>query len=334
MSSYGSNVLGGAGGENIVIRSRDSAELLSALQGTSPRIVTFDRVMAGGFIDSVNPFIVTGMENITIDGGGAWVWLRAPYNRFMSGNNIVVKNMRFCVDQSDRDNGDPLLVTDCTNIRFENCEFWHSNDDFTVQGCDNLGFYRCAWAEPVGDGSSPGAHAFGLFFATTNGGVSVTESMICHANLRNPLVNGGGPFHFINNLVIYVADGVNLSATHAPIEANIIGNQYGPRAASWGGQWFRDTASTYESTYYLEDNIDLMESSTNPDPVDEPLDPEHLPETIMPASEVYAHVLANVGAWVNGRRHPKMENLIKRIQRGDNNFKTEATWPREEIYLW
>lgn len=331
--SYGDNATGGGDAAPTWIDSTDPAALLATLQGDVPRVIKFRRVGASGFFDSVTPFILTGASNLTIDGGDAEVWLRAPYNRIINCSNILIKNVRFAANQTDLDNGDPLLVTSCNGVRIESCEFWHSNDDCSFGGNSNVQLYRCAFVEPIGDYSQPGEHAFGLFFHTPNNGVLVRECLIAYANLRNPLVNGG-TFHYVNNVGCCLADGISISPSLADIDINIIGNVYGPNVTGTTGQWLRVYNDLpYSPAVYLQDNINgMIGNPGTPPTVDAPLDADNLPDNILPASEVFEHVLATVGAWSSGRRHVYLERVLRRIRDGETDYATEVDWPRPPIH--
>lgn len=330
--SYGDNVTGGGDASPIWIDSTDPAALLDVLQGDVPRVVRFRRVGGSGYFDSAEPFVLSGASNLTIDGGDAEVWLRAPYNRIINCSNILIKNVRFAANQTDLDNGDPLLVTNCAGVRIEHCEFWHSNDDCSFGGNANLQLYRCAFVEPIGDTSQPGEHAFGLFFHMPNDGVLVRECLIAYAKLRNPLFNGG-TFHYINNVGFGLADGINVSPSLADININIIGNHYGPNITGTTGQWLRLYGEPYTTTAYHHDNINGMIGNPGEQPsVDEPLDADNLPAGILPASEVREHVLSTVGAWSNGRRHVYLLRVLERIRNGETDYATAVNWPRPPIH--
>ncbi len=277
---------GGQGGTVVhVTNTNDSGagslrDVIAALTG-QPTTIVFD---VAGVICPASEIRIT-KSNVTIDGSSApspgITVAGAPGTMFgidVDGDaNIIIKHMRF------RNAGlEDLQLWDGNKITVDHCSFSGSGDGaLDINQGSNLLVSRCLFGGCVEVHKAHGTY------------VSVHHNLYTRNNRRQPRVFGGGPYwDFRNNVVEYWTNsGTNILQSEA---VNIVNNWYGdpdPNATCATGFWsINDANYVYTNGNYSNCGQNIDAFGNTPTPNTEPN------VTTLPASQVPANVLADVGA--------------------------------------
>lgn len=306
---FGENTSGGAEATQytVVTSLADSGNgtLRDALRGNSPSWIIFDESIHGGTI-TLNSIINVTSGDITIDGAGADITVSVnrsathPIFTFRGGNTII---HGITID-GNGSKATSMMLRQGKNYWVDHVTITNNDgDDALGIGQGNLG------DESASEVTVSNFHVYNATYGILSGGENYIDDYPAHrttihsSNLsardRNPRIKNNGTTHLFNNYVhsfiylgmhsgtdtvIYANNNV-YSAARANNKSNALAagstkDSGEPGVAYSAGNMFIDGAETGDRV------SDVSASSFN------------LPYqyTVMPASDVVDHVLANAGA--------------------------------------
>ncbi len=337
---YGKNVTGGRGGRVIyVTHTRDNTDkfgkgykgsLRAALEtsGNDPITIVFK---CGGVISPMGT-LNCSRSNITIAGQtalGDGICVK-NYGINFSGNNIIVRHMRFRVGDAILQNNPALTFSNGKKAIFDHCSFsWSTEENVNITDVDSVTLQWCINSESLYQSSHPkGSRGY----AAQWGGMhsSYHHNLLAHHNSRMPRQNGcknedkqvtwdyrnNVHYNWGNTGAFYGGD---ILLINGFCHSNLINNFYKPGPAtttSLSNQFFCapslsiDTINYEWGLWYLEGNVMYNNPEKTNDNFSGLSGPEEhkaasvfevVPINTTSAEQAYIDVLANAGATLPGR---------------------------------
>ncbi len=344
---YGKYVTGGRGGRVVfVTHLKDNHDkfgagykgsLRAALEtaGSDPITIVFQ---CGGVISPMGAYNCS-RSNITIAGQtalGDGICIKG-YGIYFSGNNIIVRYMRFRVGDAILQNDPALSFSNGKNAIFDHCSFsWSTEENVNITDVDSVTLQWCINSESLYQSSHPKGERG---YAAQWGGMhsSYHHNLLAHHNSRMPRQNGCKnedrqvTWDYRNNVhynwgktsAFYGGD---IHLTTGFCHSNLINNYYKPGPAtttSLSSQYFCapsgsiDTINYEWGLWYLEGNVmynnpqktnDNFSGLSGPEEHKAPSIFEVAPVNTTTAEQAYIDVLANAGATL-----PRRDSIDLRI---------------------
>ena len=337
---YGKHVTGGRGGDVIyVTHLKDNTDIWGAgyagsfraaleTPGNRPITIIFK---VGGVINPQTT-LECSRSNVTIAGQtalGDGICIRSMGIQF-SGNNIIVRHMRFRVGDEILQNDPALTFSNGKNAIFDHCSFsWSTEENVNITDVDSVTLQWCINSESLYQSSHPKGNRG---YAAQWGGMhsSYHHNLLAHHNSRMPRQNGcknedkqvtwdyrnNVHYNWGNTGAFYGGD---IHLINGFCHSNLINNFYKPGPAtttSLSNQFFCAPSASIDTTnyewglWYLEGNVmynnpektsDNFSGLSGPDEHKAASIFEVFPIITTSAEQAYIDVLANAGATLPGR---------------------------------
>lgn len=318
---YGKNTVGGRGGKVIAVTNlNDSGDgsLRAAIEAKGARVVVF-KVSGTIELESMlvvkNPYITIAGQ--TAPGDGICI---ANYGMTVKADQVIVRYLRSRPGGSAET--DALWVKDCENVVIDHVSAsWGTDETLSVSGSDNVTVSNCLISESL-NVNKFGTHGMGSL-VRGSAGQKVTFARNVYATHRSRLPMAGNyssaeedpvgfRFEFINNLV-YNWSGQSAGKNHDTDSItwfNLINNDYRQGPVSAGAYAWSEGCS-YTKMYMEGNSINGQVAENQWDLVEIEEDninfswenyklterfEDTVYENILPTSEVYDTLLADVGA--------------------------------------
>lgn len=345
---YGKYVTGGRGGDVVyVTHLKDNTDIWGAgyagsfraaleTPGNHPITIIFK---VGGVINP-QAMLECSRSNVTIAGQtalGDGICIRGRGIQF-SGNNIIVRHMRFRVGDEVLQNDPALTFSNGKNAVFDHCSFsWSTEENVNITDVDSITLQWCINSESLYQSSHPkGARGYAAQWGGMNS--SYHHNLLVHHNSRMPRQNGSRNedklvtwdyrnnvhYNWGNNGAFY---GGEVDLMDGFCHSNLINNYYIPGPATTtdkGSQYFCapslgmfDPPIYGYGLWYLEGNV----MYDNPDKTNDNFSglsgpEEHKassifevpPVTTTSAEQAYIDVLEDAGATL-----PRLDSIDMRI---------------------
>ena len=240
---YGSDNIGGSGGDTIFVTNLNNSGLGSlrkALEVDSSRIIEF---LVNGEIVLKSPIVISSGD-LTINGpihDKVGITLLNYGLQFIENcSNVIIRDLRIKAGK-----GGTTAAGDClafhadsdgsiNNILVDHCSLmWASDEIFETYGkVDNLTCQYSIIAEAE-DQFNPmgGRNGRGWLSGINSSNISIHHCLFAHNGDRNPYFKGGGPYEFVNNIV-YNWSNNNATRITQGAKVDIINNIYIPGNSS------------------------------------------------------------------------------------------------------
>ncbi len=237
---YGTNTPGGRGGKVIEVTSLANAgagSFREAVSAKGPRIVVFrvaGIITLESQLDVREPFLtVAGQtapgQGVFINGAGLTVFT----------HDVVLQHLRVRPGEFPftlaQDNDaiailGPTLGGDAHHVVIDHVSIgWSEDEILSVYG--GARDVTVSWSYVTEGFASPrhpkGAHSAGLLYADGTTCGTVHHTLLAHNGFRNPLLQGGGRFDVVNNVIYDWKDtGTELTPRLSLAELNVVNNVY------------------------------------------------------------------------------------------------------------
>jgi pectate lyase len=319
---FGANTPGGRGGKVLFVTTLEDSgpgSLRAACEAKGPRIVIFrvsGTIVLKNPITVRNPFLTIAGQSAPGDG----ICVRdATFG--IATHDVVIRYVRFRLgDETTRE-------ADCLDLLHgaRNCVIDHCSTTWSIDEClslsgdvQNCTIQWCLIGESLNQSKhAKGKHGYGSL-SRANGPISWHHNLWIHNDSRNPRLGdnygrGSSPRFDVRNNVIYNYGGTASGLTQGRFEANYVGNYIRPGPSSRARtpitvgdksdlQFFIEGNIFEGSAELTQDNRKFFQPAEFQSQVRTVATPFAAPPvTTVPAGEVLALVLAQVGASLPSR---------------------------------